>query len=130
MSELKFSIVGNSMRRWRLLEDFNVRIRVGVKVQSVVVPRYFVTDFASVPRIFHVIFPPAGKYGIAAMVHDYLCESEVVSRKEADLAFYDLMMKNDVRPWKAKVMFAAARTYAVLSGIDRRERKAREVAAP
>ena len=40
--------------------------------QRFVVPRGFVTDLASVPRLFWTAFPPCGKYTPAAVVHDYL----------------------------------------------------------
>jgi hypothetical protein len=40
--------------------------------QRVVVPTGFVTDLASVPRLFWTAFPPCGKYTSAAVVHDYL----------------------------------------------------------
>ncbi len=36
------------------------------------VPRGFVTDLASVPRLFWTAFPPCGKYTPAAVVHDYI----------------------------------------------------------
>lgn len=36
------------------------------------VPRGFVTDMASVPRLFWTAFPPCGKYTPAAVVHDYI----------------------------------------------------------
>lgn len=111
-----------SMRNWKLLRDFPVHIRVGVRVQSVVVPKGFVTDFASVPRILHAVFPPMGKYGAAALVHDYLCVERPVTRKEADKLFYNLMIRHEVKPWKAKIMYAATRLYAILTGVDKRER--------
>jgi hypothetical protein len=40
--------------------------------QKFVVPRGFVTDLASVPRLFWSVFPPCGKYTTAAVIHDYL----------------------------------------------------------
>ncbi len=39
---------------------------------SITVPRGFVSDFASVPRIFWIAFPRTDKYTAAAVVHDYL----------------------------------------------------------
>ena len=39
---------------------------------EIVVPEGFVTDFASVPRVFWDIAPPWGWYAAAAVVHDYL----------------------------------------------------------
>lgn len=38
----------------------------------VTAPRGFVTDLASVPRMFWAVFPPCGKYTPAAVIHDYL----------------------------------------------------------
>lgn len=36
------------------------------------VPKGFVTDLASVPRLFWIALPPCGKYTPAAVVHDYI----------------------------------------------------------
>src|SRR4051812_14147435 len=36
------------------------------------IPRNFITDFASIPRLLQVIIPPRGKYNRPAMAHDYL----------------------------------------------------------
>lgn len=36
------------------------------------VPRGFVTDLASVPRLFWMALPPCGNYTPAAVVHDYI----------------------------------------------------------
>lgn len=43
------------------------------------VPMGFLTDGASVPRVFWWLIPPWGRYGQAAVLHDYLCETGVVS---------------------------------------------------
>lgn len=37
------------------------------------VPVNFITDGASVPRVFWTVFPSWGSYAKAAVVHDYLC---------------------------------------------------------
>lgn len=51
----------------------------------VFVPVGFVTDLASIPRIFWTAFPPDGDYAYAAIVHDYLYWSQDRPREEADL---------------------------------------------
>ena len=51
------------------------------------VPTGFITDFASVPRIFWSILPRDGKYTYPAILHDYLYWSQTLSRKEADEIF-------------------------------------------
>lgn len=43
-----------------------------VTKEHFVIPRGFVTDLASVPRLFWTAFPPCGKYTTAAVLHDYL----------------------------------------------------------
>lgn len=50
------------------------------------VPRGFVTDLASVPRLFWSAFPPCGIYTPSAVVHDYLYWEQPAScdRKCAD----------------------------------------------
>ena len=48
------------------------------------VPTGFVTDFASVPRIFWTWLPPDGLYAYAAVIHDYLYWEQSLSRSESD----------------------------------------------
>jgi len=51
---------------------------------AVGVPVGFVTDFASIPRIFWSILPPDGKYTYPAILHDYLYWTQTTSRDVAD----------------------------------------------
>jgi hypothetical protein len=50
----------------------------------VTVPIGFVTDFASIPRIFWSILPPDGKYTYPAILHDYLYWTQTKTRNVAD----------------------------------------------
>jgi hypothetical protein len=52
--------------KWKLLEEYTSHNGV------VKVPVGFVTDGASVPRIFQYWFSPTGKYFGAAIIHDFL----------------------------------------------------------
>jgi hypothetical protein len=54
------------------------------KYQSVTAPVGFVTDFASIPRIFWSLLKPDGLYAYAAVVHDYLYWTQDQSRETAD----------------------------------------------
>ncbi len=47
--------------------------------ERVEVPKGFVTDFASVPRPLWNILPPTGKYGKAAVIHDFLYQRRAVT---------------------------------------------------
>ncbi len=53
----------------------------------VIVPRGFVTDFASIPQPFKALrdlMPSTERYGIPALVHDYLYWRQDCTREEAD----------------------------------------------
>ena len=99
-------------QRYELLEDLDVKLPVngdggGIRVQ---VPSGYVTDFASVPRLFWRVFPPSGKYNRAAIVHDYLyTNSTVCSRFLADGLFRELMRHLRVPLWKRVAMYYAVR---------------------
>ncbi len=44
----------------------------------------FMTDFASIPRLLWIFLPCWGKYGNAAVIHDWLYWAQKRSRKKAD----------------------------------------------
>lgn len=67
-------------------------------LKPVTVPTGFVTDFASIPRIFWSALRPDGEYAFAAVIHDYLYWIQDRSRDEADailrLAMQDLKVES------------------------------------
>ena len=74
---------------------------------TVVVPRGFVTDLASVPRVFFSLFRPDGTYAAAAVVHDYLYWAQPVPRVIADRIFLEAMIDLRVSPVQRRVLFEA-----------------------
>lgn len=74
----------------------------------IVVPAGFVTDFASVPRLFWNFCPPADpEYSAAAIVHDRLYETHELTKAETDDLFYRAMKVNGTPRWKRKLIWAA-----------------------
>lgn len=72
------------------------------------VPAGMNTDGASVPRAAWVVFPPfVGKYRIAAVVHDYYCQTRSRPWEDTHRVFYDAMITAGVDQLSAKTMFAA-----------------------
>lgn len=70
-------------RDWVLME--NLRYQIGQTSTVIVVPRGFVTDFASIPQAFWSFGLSAhGLYSKAAIVHDYLYWTQGCSREQAD----------------------------------------------
>lgn len=79
---------------------------------EIVVPAGFVTDLASIPRIFRGLLPQNDRHRLAAVVHDYLCR-QAQSRKErarGDRIFREAMFDLGVPGWKRWVMWAAVRS--------------------
>ena len=56
----------------------------GQTYRLVEVPEGFVTDLASIPRVFWEVLRPEGRYAYAAVVHDYLYWTQTRPRAEAD----------------------------------------------
>jgi hypothetical protein len=75
------------------------------------VPRGFITDFASVPRILWNILPPTGQYGPAAVIHDYLYRTAAVPRCDADWTFLEAMTRLGVPYLVRHAMYRAVRLF-------------------
>jgi hypothetical protein len=76
---------------------------------SVRVPRGFVTDLTSVPRIFWSLIPPTGPYAYAAIIHDFLYWDQYVDREVADNIFKVAMRELNVSRIKTITIFSAVR---------------------
>jgi hypothetical protein len=98
---------------WKLIQPV---VYVG-KEQTFTVPAGFITDFASVPRIFYWLVPTYGAYTKAAILHDFLCEHpQVTSRDDADGIFRRTMRELGVPFLRRWMMWAAVRAGAHLKG--------------
>jgi hypothetical protein len=75
---------------------------------QVQVPTGFVTDFASVPRLFWTALPPDGDYTYAAILHDYLYWNQATGKDAADLVLKAAMEDFGV---------SAAQAFAVYNGV-------------
>ena len=69
-TELVVEQIGDS-KYYRLLEGFEYHVGEYPSNEVIVVPKGFITDFASSPKILWPILPPRGEYGKAAVIHDY-----------------------------------------------------------
>jgi hypothetical protein len=116
---LKVELLANG-RSARLIHPYRIGTADGRIIE---VPEGFVTDFASVPRLFWRIVPPWGRYSPAAVVHDYLYQSAKVSRKEADDIFLELMARLGVPRWKRYTMYWAVRGFGGFAWDAHRKRQ-------
>lgn len=93
--------------KWKLGQDLVYQGRD----ETFIVPKDFETDLASVPRLFQNIIPPSGFHNKAAVVHDYLYRTDIVSRRDADGIFRRIMKENGVGVVRRWVMWSAVRLF-------------------
>lgn len=79
--------------------------------QEIVVPRGFVTDFASVPRVFWTLFPRHGRYTRASILHDFLYWDQSCTREQADELFDAVMTDSAVDSASRLTIYATVRMW-------------------
>lgn len=94
--------------RKRLYLPAQVTLSSGI---SLTIPSGFVSDLASVPRLFWGIISPSGRHDLAVLVHDYLLENNV-PRNIADREMLLLLKKSKVSWIKRNLMYLAVRFYS------------------
>ncbi len=109
--------------RYRLLEPLEYVARVNGGGLRVNVPAGFVTDFASIPRIFWNRLPHDGPWAPASVVHDYLYTTRTCSRFLADAIFRDGMAALGVSKLQRLVIFYAVRFFGWTHWRNRRSAK-------
>lgn len=84
-----------------------------------IVPKGYITDGASVPRIFWNILPPnKAEYLSAAIVHDYLTdlatEKKSITFKLADNTFKEMLVELGVKKREVFLLYTGVRLYHLL----------------
>lgn len=102
-----------SSRCFELTSDFRYLSSKG----TITVPAGFITDGASIPRIFWSILSPFGKYFSAAVIHDYLysVNNTEFNRKESDLIFKEAMFNIGIGWIQRETIFRAVRMFGMFS---------------
>ena len=74
--------------------------------QTFTIPKGFITDGASIPRIFWSVFggPFCPKNLEASVQHDFLIHMRV-DGSQRDLQFYSTLVDNNTDKWKARLMY-------------------------
>ena len=101
-------------RRWKLVKSFSYHVGSQHSRFVIKVPRGFVTDFASVPQFLWGWLPSWGKYGKAAILHDYIYQTHLTERSIADSIFYEAMLISGTRLLRAKLMYYGVRLFGWL----------------
>ena len=110
-------------KAWFLQEEFSYDVGEEGSGNTVMVPRWFITDFASVPRPLWAVFPRWGLYGNAAVIHDFLYYDQSRNRKEADNIFLEAMEVLEVGWLKRTAMYWAVRSFGWIAWQGSKSRK-------
>ena len=79
------------------------------------VPKGFVTDYASIPKLFRTVVLPYGKHSGASVIHDWLYSSMCnldISREKADKIFLEILKEEKSKIFLLRiVMYIAVRKF-------------------
>lgn len=108
---LEFREAGH--RNGSMLLQLTHRFRYFSTLGTITVPSGFVTDGASIPRIFWNILSPFGDYFGPAVVHDFLysVHNTEFDRGEADYIFIEAMTAAGVSWHKRTLIYSAVRCF-------------------
>lgn len=97
----------------------------GIKL---VVPAGFVTDFASIPKIlWSTGLTPTGRYGRAAIIHDFLYWSQGCTKVQSDRLLVIAMKESQVDKIDEKLIYAGVSVGGAKSWKDNQEMRERKV---
>ncbi len=123
----------NDGKSWLILyssdDEQRFAYEVGAEGSGIVIepPARFVTDFASIPRFLWWLLPAWGRYGQAAVIHDYLYGGGTIvwdtdepmslsmelcippTRKNADQIMLEAMGVLNVKLWKKRLIYRGVR---------------------
>lgn len=102
-------------KRWIIRSDFGYDVSEEGSGETINIPVGFMTDFASVPRLLWGMIPRWGKYGNAAVVHDYCYWEQYYTRKRSDEIFLEGMIILDVGPILRRLIFYSVRWFGFLA---------------
>lgn len=106
----------DNANRWELCAPFVFSVD-GVEF---VVPKGFWTDFASVPRVFHLVLNPY-ELGCGPVPHDFGYFTGMCNREFWDEVFLSCMELDGISWWRRRAAYSAVRAFGGL--VFRRYRK-------
>jgi hypothetical protein len=102
-------------KTWVIQRPFGYDVGTEGSSDTIDVPVGFRTDFATVPRLLWIVLPKWGRYGNAAVIHDYLYWTQARPRREADLIFFEAMGVLGVRAIVKYPMYWGVRAFGSLA---------------
>ncbi|WP_108061099.1 DUF1353 domain-containing protein [Poseidonibacter lekithochrous] len=113
----------NDGKSWVILSEFQYEIGALGSGNLINVKENFITDFASVPWPLTILIPRWGKYGKAAVLHDWLYWNQTKTRKEADDIMLEAMDILNVEEWKKKLIYNGVRFFGFFAWNSNQNKK-------
>lgn len=98
-------------KTWVLMREFGYGVGIERSTDQIILPVGFETDFASIPRLFWAILPKWGKYGNAAVIHDWLYWEQQRPRAAADAVLLEGMVVLGVSTLVRYIIYSAVRLF-------------------
>lgn len=111
-------------QRWRIYRGFSYVTAAGDWIQ---IPKGFIYDGASIPRLAWAAYAPmGGAYDMAAAMHDFLLYrrkngSQKYTRPEIDRLFLEAMLASGVDRLDAGIIYSAVAVHTAIEGGERAE---------
>ena len=102
-------------RTWVLMQPFGYDVGEAGSADKIDVAVGFMTDFASIPRPFWTILPRWGRYGNAAVLHDWLYWTQQRPRTASDNIMLEAMTVLKVTTWQKYLIYWCVRTLGWLA---------------
>ena len=91
--------------RFKLISPFEYHVGMYPSNEIINVPEGFITDFASVPRVFWSILSPIDEYAKAAVLHDFIYRVAPYERMRCEEIFLEAMIVLKVPEWKRHAIY-------------------------
>ena len=107
MSSFTTPFVGELIgkNKWRVYKSFEYHVGTYPSKTIIYVPVGFVTDFASIPRIFWPFISPIDDHGKAAVIHDYIYTIRYDKKSVCDKIYLEALIVLKVSRWKQVLLY-------------------------
>lgn len=94
----RVEVIGRNL--FQLIEPLEYHVGCYPSEEIIIVPDGFITDFASVPRVFWPIISPIDIHANAAVIHDFMYQMYYAPKKDCEWIFNEAMTVLKVPDWK------------------------------
>jgi len=107
MSQFTQPFVGELVGKntWKVYVAFEYHVGTYPSKQIIYIPVGFITDFASIPRIFWPFISPIDEHGKAAVIHDYMYTIRYDKKSVCDKIYLEALTVLKVPEWKKFLLY-------------------------